>query len=96
MPVLSAVSVGAYWYDKRMAKQKGWRVPEATLLMWDALGGWPGGWWAQQKFRHKTQKTSFRLKYFGAIVVNLVLLYLIFSGKLDWSGLLKATEGTVR
>ncbi len=77
LPLLSALSGVLYWYDKQQAAKQAGRIPEATLLVIDALGGWPGGWWAQQRFRHKTRKTRFRIKYFLAIAVNLVLIYLL-------------------
>ena len=49
-----------YGGDK-LAARKGWRrVPEATLLLFGALGGWLGALAAQQLFRHKTR--SSRLK----------------------------------
>ena len=34
------------------------------------LGGWPGAWIAQQSFRHKTQKGSFRLAFVFTVLVN--------------------------
>jgi uncharacterized membrane protein YsdA (DUF1294 family) len=39
----------------------GRRVPEAVLLGLALLGAAPGGWLAMLLFRHKTQKTRFRL-----------------------------------
>jgi hypothetical protein len=36
------------------------QVPEATLQASALLGGWAGGLWAMEKFRHKTKKQPFR------------------------------------
>ena len=36
------------------------KVPEATLHVSALLGGWAGGMWAMDKFRHKTKKQPFR------------------------------------
>jgi len=41
--VVSAISLGLYHTDKSSARAGGWRTPENTLHLWDALGGWPGG-----------------------------------------------------
>lgn len=49
------------------------RIPERTLLTVSLLGGWPGAWWASQKFRHKTQKQSFRIRFWIAVVVNVAI-----------------------
>ncbi len=81
LPLLCLASGTLYWYDKRQAKAGGRRIPEISLLTLDALGGWPGGWWAQQRFRHKTKKWSYRLRFFLAIVINLAFIYLVvFAG----------------
>ena len=96
VPFLCIVSATMYWYDKRQAENRGRRIPEATLLVVDFLGGWPGGWWSQQKFRHKTRKTSYRIKYFLVIFGNLVLISLIASGRIDWEALRGIGEGGIR
>ncbi len=77
VPVFCAISIGLYWFDKRQAVAEKSRIPETTLLTIDALGGWPGGWWSQQRFRHKTQKLSYRLKFGLAVLCNLCLMYLL-------------------
>ena len=72
IPCLSLISVAMYGLDKRQALPQAQRIPESTLLSFDLLGGWPGGLWAQRKFRHKTIKRSFRVKFGLAIVCNLM------------------------
>jgi len=42
------------------AELRQWRVPEATLCATAVAGGWVGGSWAMQRFRHKTAKKSFK------------------------------------
>jgi len=61
--VLSAVSYFVYWRDKRAAMRGDWRVPEKTLHLLDALGGWPGGRLAQNTLKHKRRKGSFMLVF---------------------------------
>ncbi len=45
--------------DKRCAIEKRRRIPEATLLFWASIGGWPGAKTAQHRLRHKTYKQPF-------------------------------------
>ncbi|BEM32353.1 cyanate transport [Serratia marcescens] len=60
-----------YGGDK-LAARKGWRrVPEATLLLFGALGGWLGALAAQQLFRHKTQKQPFKTWFILSVALNL-------------------------
>lgn len=61
-----------YGGDK-LAAVKGWRrVPEATLLIFGLVGGWPGAIFAQQVFRHKTQKQPFRRWFFITVIINVI------------------------
>ncbi|EMB2346821.1 DUF1294 domain-containing protein [Serratia ureilytica] len=60
-----------YGGDK-LAAHKGWRrVPETTLLLFGALGGWLGALLAQQLFRHKTQKQPFKTWFILSVALNL-------------------------
>lgn len=61
--VFSGLSFACYAFDKRRAGRGGARMPEAQLLAIDALGGWPGGFVAQQLLRHKNAKTSYQLVF---------------------------------
>ena len=45
-----------------------WRISEAMLHSVANLGGWPGAYLAQHKFRHKTRKLEFQI-VFRAIVL---------------------------
>ena len=40
----------------------------------DRIGGWPGGMWAMEKFRHKTTKQAFRTPYFVAVGGNVIVM----------------------
>ncbi|WP_395242636.1 DUF1294 domain-containing protein [Agromyces sp. MMS24-K17] len=71
---LSTASFVAYAKDKRAALAGAWRVPEATLHLLDLLGGWPGGLFAQQRYRHKTRKQPFRTVFAATVVVNLLIV----------------------
>ena len=73
--VMSCWAFLAFGYDKWQAERKqARRVPEATLCLISALGGWAGGLLGLLLFRHKSAKTSFQLKFNAAFVVWTVLL----------------------
>ncbi len=59
--VASVVAFATYGLDKHRAARGGRRVPERTLHLLEALGGWPGALVASAVFRHKTQKLGFRV-----------------------------------
>lgn len=67
----SLVALVMYAIDKSAAAAQAWRTPESTLLMIGLAGGWPGAIVAQQVLRHKTSKASFRLAFWGTVVLNL-------------------------
>ena len=74
---VSLMNVLSYWLyaqDKEAAQLGNRRIPEQTLHIVDSLGGWCGGWLAQQKLRHKTQKQPFRKIYFCTIFFHLLLI----------------------
>ncbi|MED1723362.1 DUF1294 domain-containing protein [Brevibacillus parabrevis] len=59
-----ALIVNGYaWFlmytDKRLAKRKSWRIPEAGLLLVAFLGGGPGALAGMLLHRHKTRHASF-------------------------------------
>ena len=71
--VASLVTFLLYRHDKQRARDKGWRVPERVLHLGELLGGWPGALIAQQRFRHKTVKLSFRLVFFAIVALHQLL-----------------------
>jgi uncharacterized membrane protein YsdA (DUF1294 family) len=61
-----------YAIDKKAAINNRRRVSEKTLHLLGVVGGWPGAFLAQQRLRHKTQKTAFQVTFWLTVVVNLV------------------------
>ena len=68
-------------WDKRAARRRARRVPEARLITPVWLGGPLGVWLGMRTFRHKTVKRSFQLKlalasiaWLGAVAALVVLL----------------------
>ncbi len=76
---VSCITLLTYGYDKFAAESRIWRVRESTLLMLGLLGGWPGAIIAQQGFRHKTRKVSFRRQFWVTVVLNMIVLLWILS-----------------
>ena len=55
-----------YGYDKLQAKRDGLRVPESSLMVVAAAGGFAGAITGMFRFRHKTRKTIFWVVNMGA------------------------------
>ncbi|KYQ93995.1 hypothetical protein DLAC_04890 [Tieghemostelium lacteum] len=70
-------SAGLFYYDKQQAIQHKWRVRESTLQLSGLLGGWIGGMWAMQAFKHKRSKESFKNKYYACVAGNVILIPII-------------------
>jgi uncharacterized membrane protein YsdA (DUF1294 family) len=66
----SLVTFLVYARDKAAALNGLWRVSEGTLHILSLLGGWPGAIVAQQRLRHKTKKTSFRILIWLTVIAN--------------------------
>ena len=57
--LISLVSCAVTIADKRRARKRQWRVPEATLLLLAVLGGSAAMLLTMKIIRHKTQKAKF-------------------------------------
>jgi len=68
LAALNGAAFGAFALDKWCAKRSARRVPEVSLLLLGALGGWPGGLLGMNVFRHKTAKPSFQVKWALALI----------------------------
>ncbi len=58
-----------YFHDKKRARNKGWRIPEARLHLLKLLGGWPAAFISQRILRHKTSKLSYQIIFW--LIVSL-------------------------
>lgn len=67
-----------YWLDKRRARRGGHRVSENELLFCALAGGSPAAWLAMRRLRHKTQKTWFRVSFYGVVALQLAVAALIY------------------
>lgn len=62
--------------DKVLARRRSRRIPEAHLLLAALFTGCGGAWLGSSVFRHKTRKTSFRIKLVVVTLLNAVWVYL--------------------
>jgi uncharacterized membrane protein YsdA (DUF1294 family) len=67
-----------YAVDKAAAKAGRWRTSENTLLLLGLACGWPGAIVAQKLLRHKSNKPSFKGRFWLTVLVNVALfVYLV-------------------
>jgi len=66
-----------YAADKSAAIGGRWRIAERSLLALGFAGGWPGAIVAQQTFRHKTTKASFRSIFWASVVSNIFVFVVL-------------------
>lgn len=59
-----------YGVDKNAARNGSRRISESNLHLIALAGGWPGALFAQQYFRHKTQKKPFLIPFWITVVLN--------------------------
>jgi uncharacterized membrane protein YsdA (DUF1294 family) len=68
---INGITTYAFYSDKQRALKNQWRIPEKTLCLLGAMGGWPAGYWSMRQFRHKTKKKSFRDMFLLSTIVNI-------------------------
>jgi uncharacterized membrane protein YsdA (DUF1294 family) len=66
----SVAAAVAYRLDKSAAERNAWRTSERMLHVIAVLGGWPGALVAQEVFRHKSRKLSFRFVLWTTVALN--------------------------
>ncbi len=73
---LLILNVLGFWqmgYDKKKAKNRGWRIPEARLFFVSALGGSVGSLVGMYFFRHKTKHWYFVMGMPAILVFHLLI-----------------------
>ena len=75
--IMNATGVISMLMDKRKAKKKLWRIPEATLLCIAALGGSVGSLVGMYAFRHKTKHVKFTLGIPAILIAQLILAWVL-------------------
>ncbi len=77
---ISLLTFTLYADDKYRAEQGQWRTPESTLHLFELMGGWLGGFIAQQKLRHKSRKNSYQFVFWAIVIIHQIgwLTWLLF------------------
>ncbi len=73
--VMSVIAFLAYRTDKRKARDGQWRTAESTLHMMEMIGGWPGAFLAQRRYRHKTAKVSFQVTFWSIVFLHNLIAF---------------------
>jgi uncharacterized membrane protein YsdA (DUF1294 family) len=73
--LITVLTFLCFGYDKGLSRKNKWRIPEQTLFFLVLFGGTIGGLVGMYTFRHKTNKTSFILIYYGILLLQITLLY---------------------
>jgi len=70
--MMSIVTFGFYYVDKKRAEAKRWRIHSTTLHVLEAIGGWPGALLAMAMLRHLTRKRDHIVMLLAIIAIHLV------------------------
>ncbi|AKM87762.1 DUF1294 domain-containing protein [Enterobacter ludwigii] len=76
--LINVLTLAMYGADKMAARWAMRRVPEATLLVFGLIGGWPGAIIGQQLFRHKTQKQPFKTYFIVSVIVSISAMVAVY------------------
>lgn len=87
----SAFTYGFYAWDKRRARAGEWRISERMLHLWELIGGWPGAFLAQRRFRHKSAKPSYLFVFWLIVAAH---NFAALDWQLDWK-LSRATAAQI-
>ncbi len=74
LAVINVAAFVVYGVDKRKAKTGAWRIRESVLLFLAAAGGSVGAMLGMLVFRHKTKKTSFKVRIAVILVLQAVAI----------------------
>ena len=85
--LVNAMTLTAFYIDKRRTVAGEWGVPDRTLLMLSAIGGWPGAKLSQLWLRPQTDKRGFRILLNLSILPMLMLVGFFAAQDVDWAGL---------
>ena len=75
--VINILTFAVYGIDKWKAKQDGWCISEATLLILAAIGGSIGALLGMKIWRHKTMHKKFKYGLPMILLAQIALIYLI-------------------
>ena len=71
---INVVAFIMYGIDKYKTKKAKWRIPEATLLLRDVLGGSIGAWMGMKVWHHKTMHKKFKYAIPAILLIQIALM----------------------
>jgi uncharacterized membrane protein YsdA (DUF1294 family) len=74
--LINFLALALMWWDKRKARNEGWRVSETTLFVLGFVGGAIGLISGMYVYRHKTRKGLFQFVIVLGLIVSLFLYWL--------------------
>lgn len=74
---INVAGFAVVFYDKKMAKTGGWRVPEKRLFVLAVIGGAVGIYAGMKRFRHKTRHLIFVYGIPLLMLLNLIAFYFL-------------------
>lgn len=80
--IINAVGFLLMLADKRRARKKRWRIPEATLMTAALLGGSVGCLMGMYTVRHKTKHLKFTLGIPVILAVQIILAVFLLSARI--------------
>ena len=75
--VMSIVTFGFYYADKKRAETNRWRITGTSLHVLEAVGGWPGALLAMAMLRHLTRKRE-HLIMLSAIIATHLFVWIVW------------------
>jgi len=72
--LINALAFVLMLMDKQRAKEKAWRIPEATLMGIAAIGGSLGALLGMQLARHKTKHPKFTIGVPVFLILHIILV----------------------
>lgn len=79
--IINYISFSLYHLDKERAVKNKRRISEKNLLTVTALGGTLGAWIGMKKYRHKTNKLSFKLWFYSILIMQIFFFFAIYKRK---------------
>ncbi|WP_426062485.1 DUF1294 domain-containing protein [Flavobacterium sp. DSP2-3-1] len=78
-PLINLVAFSTIGIDKQLAVNQKRRISELNLLLPSVIGGTIGSGLAMLLFRHKTSKESFLLRFYGIILIQILILFGLYN-----------------
>lgn len=77
---MTVLTAGAFWWDRRAARRRAWRIRERTLWLLVLAGGVAGGWFGMLGLRHKTRHRAFWVAQWAASLLWVAVVVRAASG----------------